>query len=131
MRALKNIDVAFVCMNLPYTMTPEEAAEAVKAFHPKVVIPYHYGKSDLSAFQKGVEVQESKCVCWSGIRRGKGFSPIVGARHAVAPSVERLVVNYFLGGSAGFSFVRDFCRSFEQPSRRVHRAAARFPALPT
>src|ERR1700722_5192233 len=54
MRALKNIDVAFVCMNLPYTMTPEEAAEAVKAIHPKVVIPYHYGKSDLSAFQKGV-----------------------------------------------------------------------------
>ena len=54
MRALKNIDVAFVCMNLPYTMTPEEAADAVKAFHPKVVIPYHYGKSDLSAFQKGV-----------------------------------------------------------------------------
>jgi len=52
MRALKNIDVAFVCMNLPYTMTPEEAADAVKAFHPKVVIPYHYGKSDLSAFRK-------------------------------------------------------------------------------
>src|SRR5262249_40220555 len=43
MRALKNIDVAFVCMNLPYTMTPEEAAEGVKAFHPKVVYPYHYG----------------------------------------------------------------------------------------
>jgi L-ascorbate metabolism protein UlaG (beta-lactamase superfamily) len=42
MRALKNIDVAFVCMNLPYTMTAEEAAEAVKAFHPKVVYPYHY-----------------------------------------------------------------------------------------
>ncbi len=54
MRALKNIDVAFVCMNLPYTMTPEEAADAVKAFHPKIVIPYHYGKSDLSVFQKGV-----------------------------------------------------------------------------
>src|ERR1700682_2827987 len=54
MRALKNIDVAFVCMNLPYTMTPEEAADAVKAFHPKVVIPYHYGKSDLSAFEKGL-----------------------------------------------------------------------------
>jgi L-ascorbate metabolism protein UlaG (beta-lactamase superfamily) len=54
MRALKNIDVAFVCMNLPYTMPPEEAAEAVKAFHPKVVIPYHYGMSDLTVFQKAV-----------------------------------------------------------------------------
>lgn len=55
MRALKNIDVAFVCMNLPYTMTPEEAADAVKAFHPKVVIPYHYRGSDLAVFQKGLE----------------------------------------------------------------------------
>ena len=55
MRALKNIDVAFVCMNLPYTMPPEEAADAVKAFHPKVVIPYHYRGSDLAAFQKKLE----------------------------------------------------------------------------
>jgi L-ascorbate metabolism protein UlaG (beta-lactamase superfamily) len=55
MAALKNIDVAFVCMNLPYTMPPEEAVDAVKAFHPKVVIPYHYGMSDLSVFKKGLE----------------------------------------------------------------------------
>jgi L-ascorbate metabolism protein UlaG (beta-lactamase superfamily) len=52
MKALKNIDVAFVCMNLPYTMTPDEAAEAVKAFHPKVVIPYHYRGQDTTVFQK-------------------------------------------------------------------------------
>ncbi len=55
MRALKNIDVAFVCMNLPYTMPPKEAADAVKAFHPKIVIPYHYRGSDLAVFQKGLE----------------------------------------------------------------------------
>jgi L-ascorbate metabolism protein UlaG (beta-lactamase superfamily) len=55
MRALKNIDVAFVCMNLPYTMPPEEAADAVKAFHPKIVIPYHYRGSDLSVFKKGLD----------------------------------------------------------------------------
>lgn len=55
MRALKNIDVAFICMNLPYTMPPDEAADAVKAFHPKIVIPYHYRGSDLSVFQKGLE----------------------------------------------------------------------------
>lgn len=55
MRELKNIDVAFVCMNLPYTMPPDEAAEAVKAFHPKIVIPYHYRGSDLSIFQKALE----------------------------------------------------------------------------
>jgi L-ascorbate metabolism protein UlaG (beta-lactamase superfamily) len=55
MRALKNIDVAFVCMNLPYTMTPEEAADAVRAFHPKVVYPYHSKGSDVKAFEKGLE----------------------------------------------------------------------------
>jgi L-ascorbate metabolism protein UlaG (beta-lactamase superfamily) len=46
MRELKNIDVAFVPMNLPFTMTPDEAADAVKAFHPKVVYPYHYRNGD-------------------------------------------------------------------------------------
>src|SRR5438132_6829515 len=55
MRALKNIDCSFVCMDLPYTMPPDEAAEAVKAFHPKIVIPYHYRGSDLGVFQKGLE----------------------------------------------------------------------------
>jgi L-ascorbate metabolism protein UlaG (beta-lactamase superfamily) len=54
MLALKNIDVAFVPMILPYTMSPEEAAVAVKAFHPKVVYPYHYGESDLKVFEKGL-----------------------------------------------------------------------------
>jgi L-ascorbate metabolism protein UlaG (beta-lactamase superfamily) len=42
MRALRDIDIAFVPMNLPYTMPPSEAAECVKAFKPKVVYPYHY-----------------------------------------------------------------------------------------
>jgi L-ascorbate metabolism protein UlaG (beta-lactamase superfamily) len=54
MRALRNIDVAFVCMNLPYTMTPEEAAAAVRAFHPKTVYPYHYRGSDTEAFAKAL-----------------------------------------------------------------------------
>jgi L-ascorbate metabolism protein UlaG (beta-lactamase superfamily) len=48
MRSLKNIDVAFICMNLPYTMTPEQAASAVLEFKPKVVIPYHYRTKDVS-----------------------------------------------------------------------------------
>ena len=43
MLALKNIDVAFICMFDRPTMSPEEAADAVLKFHPKVVIPYHYG----------------------------------------------------------------------------------------
>lgn len=56
MRSLKNIDYAFVCMNLPYTMTVKQAASAVLAFKPKVVFPYHYrgknGMSDLGKFKK-------------------------------------------------------------------------------
>jgi L-ascorbate metabolism protein UlaG (beta-lactamase superfamily) len=46
MKALKDIDIAFLPMNLPYTMTPEMVADAVKAFQPKVLYPYHYGKTD-------------------------------------------------------------------------------------
>ena len=52
MRALKNIDAAFICMNLPYTMTPEQAADAVREFKPKVVYPYHYRGSDTAQFKK-------------------------------------------------------------------------------
>lgn len=59
MRNLKNIDIAFVCMNLPYTMTVEKAAEAVLAFKPKTVYPYHYrgenGLSDVAKFKSLVE----------------------------------------------------------------------------
>jgi L-ascorbate metabolism protein UlaG (beta-lactamase superfamily) len=68
MRSLQNIDVAFVCMNLPYTMDVKEAADAVLAFRPKIVYPYHYrgkgGLSDVNEFKslvnagnKGIEVR--------------------------------------------------------------------------
>ena len=46
MKALANIDVAFLPMNLPYTMTPEMVADAAKAFRPRVLYPYHYGETD-------------------------------------------------------------------------------------
>ncbi|WP_298955790.1 MBL fold metallo-hydrolase [uncultured Nonlabens sp.] len=46
MRALKNIDKAFVCMNLPYTMDIDQAANAVLEFQPKEVVPYHYRGTD-------------------------------------------------------------------------------------
>ncbi|WP_026956564.1 MBL fold metallo-hydrolase [Algoriphagus vanfongensis] len=56
MRELKNIDVAFVCMNLPFTMDVEQAASAVSEFQPTVVYPYHYrgpdGLSDVEKFKK-------------------------------------------------------------------------------
>jgi L-ascorbate metabolism protein UlaG (beta-lactamase superfamily) len=61
MRALKGIDVAFVCMNLPYTMDVSEAASAVLDFKPKIVYPYHYrganGLSDTEQFKKLVQAK--------------------------------------------------------------------------
>ncbi|MCJ7751030.1 MAG: MBL fold metallo-hydrolase [Armatimonadetes bacterium] len=48
MKALKGIDVAFLPMNLPYTMTPEMVADAAKAFRPKILYPYHFGATDTS-----------------------------------------------------------------------------------
>jgi L-ascorbate metabolism protein UlaG (beta-lactamase superfamily) len=48
MKMLKNIDIAFLPMNLPYTMTPEMVADAAKAFMPKILYPYHYGDTDTS-----------------------------------------------------------------------------------
>lgn len=64
MRALEDIDIAFVPMNLPYTMDVTQAASAVAAFQPAVVYPYHYGESDVDAFARQVaaEAGETKVV---------------------------------------------------------------------
>ena len=68
MKALKNIDVAFVPMNLPYTMTPTEAADCVKAFAPKVVYPYHYSQAtneqEFAAAMKGAQNIEVRAEDW-------------------------------------------------------------------
>lgn len=52
MRALEDIDVAFVCMNLPYTMDINQAASAVLDFQPDIVYPYHYRGQDTEAFKE-------------------------------------------------------------------------------
>ena len=48
MKKLEKIDIAFLPMNLPYTMTPEMVADAAKSFQPKILYPYHYGDTDPS-----------------------------------------------------------------------------------
>jgi L-ascorbate metabolism protein UlaG (beta-lactamase superfamily) len=62
MKALKNIDVAFIAMNLPYTATPAEAAECAAAFKPSIAYPYHYKGQDVKEFESklagsGVDVR--------------------------------------------------------------------------
>jgi L-ascorbate metabolism protein UlaG (beta-lactamase superfamily) len=66
MKALKGITIAFLPMNLPYTMTPEMVADAAKAFRPKVLYPYHTGATDVAKLvelmkdEKGIEVRVRK-----------------------------------------------------------------------
>jgi L-ascorbate metabolism protein UlaG (beta-lactamase superfamily) len=60
MRELKDIDVAFICMNMPYTMDINQAAEAVLDFKPAIVYPYHYRGSDVAAFKKLVENENNQ-----------------------------------------------------------------------
>ncbi len=66
MKELKNIDIAFLPMNLPYTMTPEMVADAAKSFRPRILYPYHYGETDTAKIvgllkdEKGMEVRIRK-----------------------------------------------------------------------
>ena len=62
MKNLKDIYIAFLPMNLPYTMSPEMAAEAAKVIKPKILYPYHYGQTDTSKIvdllkDSGIEVR--------------------------------------------------------------------------
>jgi L-ascorbate metabolism protein UlaG (beta-lactamase superfamily) len=66
MKALQGIDIAFLPMNLPYTMTPEMVADAAKAFRPRILYPYHYGNTDTAKLSEllkdtpGIEVRIRK-----------------------------------------------------------------------
>ena len=60
MRYLRDIEVAFLPMNLPYTMTPAMVADAAKSFSPRILYPYHYGDTDTSEIVdllKGTEIE--------------------------------------------------------------------------
>lgn len=59
MRNLENIDIAFVCMNMPYTMSVKQAAEAVLDFQPDIVYPYHYRGQDAQKFRKLVNTKNA------------------------------------------------------------------------
>lgn len=63
MAQLKGIDIAFLPMNLPYTMTPEMVADAARSFRPRILYPYHFGKTNTAEIverlkgEKGIEVR--------------------------------------------------------------------------
>ena len=52
MRDLQHIDVAFVCMNLPFTMDIPQAVSAVREFRPRRIFPYHYSSSNVTQFKQ-------------------------------------------------------------------------------
>jgi L-ascorbate metabolism protein UlaG (beta-lactamase superfamily) len=58
MKALEAIDCAFLPMNLPYTMTPEMAADAAKIIRPGILYPYHYGETDTATLVELLKDQE-------------------------------------------------------------------------
>jgi L-ascorbate metabolism protein UlaG (beta-lactamase superfamily) len=66
MKSLKNIDIAFLPMNLPYTMTPEMVADAATTIMPKILYPYHFGNTDTNKLiellkdKKNIEVRIRK-----------------------------------------------------------------------
>ncbi len=63
MRALSNVDIAFLPMNLPYTMAPRQVASAAKSIKPRILYPYHFGSTDVSELTElmkgiaGIEVR--------------------------------------------------------------------------
>jgi L-ascorbate metabolism protein UlaG (beta-lactamase superfamily) len=59
MKDLKDITIAFLPVNLPYTMTPEMAADAARTLHPKILYPYHFGDTDLAALVKLLAPEKS------------------------------------------------------------------------
>jgi L-ascorbate metabolism protein UlaG (beta-lactamase superfamily) len=66
MKTLQNVAVAFLPMNLPYTMTPEMVADAARAFRPRILYPYHFGETDTARLvallkdEKGIELRLRK-----------------------------------------------------------------------
>ncbi len=66
MKQLGRIDIAFLPMNLPYTMTPEMVAQAVRMFNPRILYPYHYGNTNVSEL---LELLKDKKDCEIRIRK--------------------------------------------------------------
>ena len=59
MASLKNIDIAFLPMNQPYTMLPKQVYDAALSFHPKVLYPYHYSEEDIPVLKSLMEKEKS------------------------------------------------------------------------
>ena len=55
MKQIKNIDIAFLPVNQPYTMTPEQAIQSAKTIQPHILYPYHYGDTNINEVKDGLK----------------------------------------------------------------------------
>jgi len=121
-RALKNIDVAFVSMNVPYAMTPPEAAACVAAFRPKVVFPYAYRHAASSALDRtvlgsGIEVRRRELYPRAAEHRAKAYYDLThgmwGAADDQLDEAQRLDPS----GEADWrvQWTRQWLREYERP----------------
>ena len=55
MKQIKNIDIAFLPVNQPYTMIPEQAIQSAKIIQPHILYPYHYGDTDINKVKDGLK----------------------------------------------------------------------------
>lgn len=58
LKQIKNIDIAFLPVNQPYTMTPEQAIKATKIIQPRILYPYHYGDTDIMKVKDGLKEEK-------------------------------------------------------------------------
>lgn len=58
MKQIKNIDIAFLPVNQPYTMTPEQAIQSAKTIQPHILYPYHYGDTNINEVKDGLKTKK-------------------------------------------------------------------------
>jgi L-ascorbate metabolism protein UlaG (beta-lactamase superfamily) len=122
MKALENIDVAFVSMNVPYAMTPAEATTCVAAFRPRVVFPYAYRHAasstlDRSALGTGIEVRRRDFYPRAGNARARAYAALTHGQWGTADDLLDEAKRLDPAGDADWrvQWTRQWLREYERP----------------
>jgi L-ascorbate metabolism protein UlaG (beta-lactamase superfamily) len=122
MRALTNIDVAFVSLNVPYAMTPEEATECVAAFRPKVVFPYAYRHAvpatlDRSVLGPGIEVRRRELYPRAEAFRARAYAAFTHGQWGYADDLLDAAKQRDPAGDSDWrvQWTRQWLREYERP----------------
>ncbi|HEY3819089.1 MAG TPA: MBL fold metallo-hydrolase [Polyangiaceae bacterium] len=122
MKALANVDVAFVSLNVPYAMTPGEANECVAAFRPKVVFPYAYRHAvpatlDRAALGPGIEVRRRELYPRAGAFRARAYVAFTHGQWGYADDLLDAAKQRDPEGDADWrvQWTRQWLREYERP----------------